>query len=147
MIVTMLIKHNDTTRAIITVIYEWCNDKINEAWHSRDCSVTLAIESVESDQRFVVTRTTTGCPKKKYTQLWYRIIQAHYIGPECYWYHFLQNIFLHNILVKFQRIIMITLWDIAFKPKAPVFKVAHYWIIDNRSQLMHPSNVWYFQIF
>jgi len=54
----MLIPHKNTTRAIITVLYEWCNDTITKAWHSIDCSVTPAIEPVESDQRFVVIRTT-----------------------------------------------------------------------------------------
>ena len=55
--ITMLITHKNTTRAFITVLYEWCNDKITEAWHSMESSVTLATEPVESDQRFVVKRT------------------------------------------------------------------------------------------
>ena len=54
----------NTTRAIITVLYEWCNDKITEVWHSMDCSVTLAIELVESAQRFVVIRTTIRLVRK-----------------------------------------------------------------------------------
>ena len=53
----MLITHKYTTRAIITVLCEWCNEKITEGWHSMDCSVTLAIEPVESDKRFVVRKS------------------------------------------------------------------------------------------
>jgi len=60
----MLITHKYTTRAIITALYGWCNDKIAEAVHSMDCYVTLAIESVEYDQRFVVTHTTMRLVRK-----------------------------------------------------------------------------------
>jgi len=42
---------------------------------------------------------------------------------------FLQNIFLH-MLVKFQRIIRNAFLDIAFEPKAPIFKIAQ--ILDYR---------------
>ena len=58
----MLITHTNTTRAIITTLYGCCNDKIAEAMHYMDCSVTLAIEPVESDQRFVFIRTNSTRP-------------------------------------------------------------------------------------
>ena len=65
MIITMLITRKNTTLATITVLHGWHNDKIAKAMHSMDCSVTLAIKPVESDQRFVVTRTILRLVRKK----------------------------------------------------------------------------------
>jgi len=86
------------------------------------------VERTEWGYRIFQMHNSTGCPKKNYTRFWHRINQAHNIGPKCYWYHFLQNIFLH-MLIKFQRIMMNTSWDISSQPKAPIFKTAHTVII------------------
>ena len=56
--ITMLMTRKKTKSAIIMALYGWLIEKSAEAMHSMDCSVTLAIEPVEFDQRLAVTRTT-----------------------------------------------------------------------------------------
>ena len=72
----------------------------------------------------------------------FKIIKTLVCEIICYWYQFLQNLFLH-MLVKFQRIILKTFWDIVFKPKAPIFQIAQ--ILDYRqsatTNARHPLNV------
>jgi len=56
--ITMLITREGALNAVITA-FQWRRiDKIAEAVHLMECSITLTIKQIESDQRYVAIRMT-----------------------------------------------------------------------------------------
>ena len=51
--ITMLITRESAPCEVITAFQGRCIDKIAEAVHLMECSITITIEQIESDQRYV----------------------------------------------------------------------------------------------